>query len=131
MAEHPDVTLVRRGYEAFNNADVATLSELIADDATQHMVGDNLVSGDFKGRDAVLALYGRIAELTGGTYRVEILQTFTDGDGTVVVVHRQTATRDGKQLDNVQALIFTILDGKVVDLHDTTDDLAIDDAFYS
>jgi ketosteroid isomerase-like protein len=131
MGEHPDVTLVRRGYEAFNNADLATLTELIADDATQHMVGDNLVSGHFKGRDAILGLYGRIAELTAGTYRVEILQTFTDGDGTVVVVHRQTGTRDGKQLDNVQALIFTILDGKVVDLHDTSDDPAIDDAFYS
>jgi ketosteroid isomerase-like protein len=131
MAEHPDVTLVRRGYEAFNNSDVATLSELIAEDATQHMVGDNLVSGDFKGREAILGLYGRIAELTGGTYRVEILQTFTDGHGTVVVVHRQTGTREGRQLDNVQALIFTVLDGEVVDLHDTSDDPAIEDAFYS
>ena len=130
MVEHPDVTLVRRGYAAFNSADIVTLTELIAEDATQHMVGDNLVSGEHKGRDAIFAMYARLGELTNGTYRAEIEQVFTDGDGTVVVVHRQTAQRDGKQLDNRQALIFTILDGKVVDLQDTSDDIAVDDAFY-
>ena len=96
MAEHPDVTLVKRGYEAFNSADIATLTELIADDAVQTMVGDNLVSGEFKGRDNILGMYAKLGELTNGTYAVEIEQTFTDGNGTVVVVHRQTAERDGQ-----------------------------------
>src|SRR6478752_3832465 len=131
MAEHPDVTLVKRGYEAFNSADIATLTEIIADDAVQTMVGNNLVSGEFKGRDNILGMYGRLAELTNGTYKVEIEQTFTDGNGTVVVVHRQTATREGKRLDNRQALIFRIVGGKVVSLTDASDDIAIDDAFYS
>ena len=130
MAEHPDVTLVKRGYEAFNSADVSTLTEIIADDAVQTMVGDNLVSGEFKGRDNILGMYGKLAELTNGTYRCDIEQTFTDGNGTVVVVHRQTATREGKSLDNRQALIFRIVGGKVVSLIDASDDIAIDDAFY-
>ena len=116
MAEHPDVTLVKRGYDAFNSADIATLTELIADDAVQTMVGDNLVSGEFKGLDSILGMYAKLAELTNGTYSVEIEQTFTDGNGTVVVVHRQTAERNGKRLDNRQALVFKIVGGKVVSL---------------
>ena len=68
MAEHPDVTLVKNGYDAFNSADIATLTEIIADDAVQHMVGDNLVSGEFKGLDKILGMYGKIAEITNGTY---------------------------------------------------------------
>jgi ketosteroid isomerase-like protein len=131
LAEHPDVTLVKRGYEAFNAADVDTLTELIADDAVQTMVGNNLVSGEFKGRDSILGMYGKIAELTNGTYSVAVEQTFTDGNGTVVVVHRQTAERNGKRLDNRQALVFRIVGGKVVSLTDTSDDVAIDDDFYS
>jgi ketosteroid isomerase-like protein len=131
MAEHPDVTLVKRGYEAFNAADVDTLTELIADDAVQTMVGNNLVSGEFKGRDSILGMYGKIAELTNGTYSVAVEQTFTDGNGTVVVVHRQTAERNGRRLDNRQALVFRIVGGKVVSLTDTSDDIATDDAFYS
>jgi ketosteroid isomerase-like protein len=112
MTEHPDVTLVKQGYDAFNRADLDTLTSLIAEDAVQHMVGNNLMSGDFKGRDATLGLYARIGELTNGTYRAQVEQTFTDGKGTVVVVHRQTAERDGKRLDNRQALVFTIQTGR-------------------
>jgi uncharacterized protein len=131
MAEHPDVTLVKRGYDAFNAADVGTLSEMIADDAVQTMVGDNLVSGEFKGRDNILGMYAKLGELTNGTYKCEVEQTFTDGNGTVVVVHRQTAEREGKRLDNRQALIFKIVGGKIVSLTDASDDIANDDAFYS
>jgi hypothetical protein len=36
MAEHHDVALVRRGYAAFSAGDVATLSELLAEDARQY-----------------------------------------------------------------------------------------------
>jgi uncharacterized protein len=34
MVEHPDVALVRRGYQAFATGDVETLSVVIAEDAT-------------------------------------------------------------------------------------------------
>ncbi len=131
MAEHPDVALIRRGYDAFNSADIATLTELIAEDAVQTMAGNNLVSGEFKGRDNILGMYAKIAELTDGTYSVAIEQSFTDGHGTVVIVHRQTAERNGKRLDNRQALVFKIVGGKIVSLTDTTDELATDDSFYS
>ena len=131
MAEHPDVTLVRRGYDAFNAADIDALTELIADDAVQTMVGDNLVSGEYKGRDNILGMYAKLAELTNGTYSVAIEDAFTDGNGTVVIVHRQSAERNGKRLDNRQALIFKVVGGKVVSLTDASDDIANDDAFYS
>ena len=130
MAEHPDITLIKRGYEAFNNADVATLSEIIAADAQQHMVGDNLVSGDYKGVESILGFYGRLAELTNGTYGVDIESMFTDGEGKVVVIHNQRGERNGTQLATRQALIFTVVGGKIVELHDTTEDLAAEDAFW-
>jgi uncharacterized protein len=130
MAEHPDITLIRKGYDAFNRADIATLSEVLAPDVEQHMAGDNLVSGDYKGRENVLAFYGKLAELTGGTYGVDIESVFTDGTGKVVVVHRQRGERDGRKITPRQALIFTVVAGKIVDLHDTTEDLEAEDAFW-
>src|SRR5689334_14631013 len=130
MAKHPDITLIRKGYDAFNRADVATLSEILASDVEQHMVGDNQVSGDYKGRDNVLGFYGRLAELTGGTYGVDIESVFTDGRGKVVVVHGQRGERDGRTIRARQALIFTVAGGKIVDLHDTTEDLEEENAFW-
>ena len=39
VTEHPNVELARRGYDAFAKGDLATLTELIADDATWHALG--------------------------------------------------------------------------------------------
>ena len=39
MTEHPHVELTRRGYDAFAKGDLATLSELIADNVTWHVLG--------------------------------------------------------------------------------------------
>ena len=122
MADTPTSHWSSAGSRPSTQRDIETLRELIAEDAVQTMVGDNVVSGEFKGLDHILGMYGTLAELTNGTYSVTIEETFTDGNGTVVVVHRQTAERNGKRLDNRQALVFKIEGGKVVSLTDSSDD---------
>lgn len=131
MAEHPHVALVRRGYEAFNKGDVETLRQIIARDCVQHVGGDNLASGEFKGVDAMLAYYGRLAELTGGTVRAEPELFTTDGTGHVIVVHHLTATRGDKTLDQRGALLFQIAHDQAVDLLQCDGDLDDSDRFWS
>ncbi|MEY9931258.1 ketosteroid isomerase-like protein [Catenulispora sp. GP43] len=131
MAEHPHIALVRRGYEAFNKGDVDTLREIIARDCVQHVGGDSLASGEFKGVDAMLAYYARLAELTGGTFRAAPELFSTDGNGHVIVVHRLTGTRGDKTLDQRGALLFQIADDKAVDLLQCDTDLDESDRFWS
>jgi hypothetical protein len=47
----PDEELVRRGYEAFNTADVETLRQVFADTTIFHEPGHSPVSGDYQGLD--------------------------------------------------------------------------------
>ena len=93
MAEHPDVALVRRGYAAFSAGDMATLSELLAEDARQYQPGSGSVSGEYRGRDAILAFYARLASETNGTFRVVLEGVYTDGEGRVVASSQTTAQR--------------------------------------
>jgi len=129
MAEHPNATLIRRGYDAFSTADMATLSELIAPDAVQHMPGHNVFSGDHKGRDAIFTMYGQLAERSGGTLRVELEEVYANDD-EVVTVYRATGTRDGRNLDTRHALVFQMRDGKAIDLTDVSSDEKADDEFW-
>jgi hypothetical protein len=131
MAEHPDVALVRRGYVAFSSGDVATLSELLAEDARQYQPGSGSMSGEFRGRDAILAFYVRLASETNGTFRVELEHVYTDGEGRVVACSRNTAQRGDRRLNTGAALVFTIKDGKAQDLHGVEEDLDDWDAFWS
>ncbi len=128
---HPNETMVRRGFEAFGNADLATLSELLSEDVVHDVAGDNLVSGEHKGREAVFALYGKLYELSDGTVKVELQEVDVQGENRVVTQHRGTATRGEKSIDVTTTMVFTIEDGKVTRIDERFEDLDTVDSFWS
>jgi ketosteroid isomerase-like protein len=131
MAEHPHAALVRKGYEAFQRGDMDTLRGLISGDAAHHVPGDHPLSGDYKGQDAIIDMYRRLNEETNGTLRVELLQVLVDGRGHAVTLHRSTAQRGGKQLDENGGIIFRIVGDKVTDLDECIEDIERSNAFWS
>jgi ketosteroid isomerase-like protein len=131
MAEHPHAALIRTGYEAFSRGDMETIRGMMTADCTQHVPGSSMMSGDFKGADAVLGYYGRLAAETSGTFRVEMQHLFVDGRGHVISVHRFTAERAGKKIDMMGGIVFRIVGEKITDLDECAEDLAALDQFWS
>ena len=127
---HPNEELVRKGYKAFGEGDMDTLRTLFAPDAVHSATGNNPLAGDYKGIDDILGYYGKLFELTDGTFKAELKETKVDGD-TVVATHRGTGKRDGKTLDQDETLTFTITGGKFTQLVDEASDPAAYDAFWS
>ncbi len=131
MTDQDNVALVRRGFEAFNRADVATLSSIIAESAVQHMAGDNRFAGDHRGRDDILSMYGQMGELSNGTFGADLEDATADGPDRVIARYAARGARDGKTLAGSHQLVFTIKDGAIVDLVDTPDDVSIWDQFWA
>jgi ketosteroid isomerase-like protein len=50
MAEHPNAERIRRAFDAFAQGDMATMTELIAEDTIWHIPGRGPLSGDHRGR---------------------------------------------------------------------------------
>ena len=98
MTEHPNVEYARRGYAAFGSGDLATLSELIADDVVWHAQGVGSLSGDYHGRDQVFGFFGRLAEETGGTFRLDVHDILANDEHTAVLA-TLTASRGGKSIE--------------------------------
>ncbi|CAL9427452.1 putative protein [Streptomyces sp. enrichment culture] len=130
MSEHPDAALVRRGYEAFGKGDMQALGALMTADVIHHVPGSNPLSGHHKGREAVLDLYRRIGEETGGTARVEVHSVLVDGRGHVMAVHTFYGDRGDRGLEVQQGLFFTIVGGKITDIDECTQDIDEEDAFW-
>jgi len=128
---HPNEDLVRKGYAAFSSGDLETLGALMTPDVVHAVPGNNLTSGEHTGQDAVFAMYGQLFELSGGTVQVDVQDVTVQGDDKVVVNHRSQATRGDKTLDVVQTLEFTIADGKITRIDETSSDLAAEDAFWA
>lgn len=131
MAEHPNVGLVRRVYEAFSNGDTATLAALFADDLAYHVPGENPLSGDYRGRDAVFALYGRVAELSDGTFKVDLHDVLADDDHAVALTS-YSASRGGKRLTGaIECHVYHVTDGKITEIWQCLHDQKGFDRFWS
>ena len=114
MTEHPNVELTRRGYDAFANGDLAALAELIADDVTWHAQGVGPLSGDYHGRDEVFAFFGRLAQETAGTFRLDVNDILANDEHTVVLA-TLTATRGGKSVEVPVANVTRSRDGRITE----------------
>jgi ketosteroid isomerase-like protein len=115
MAER-NATLIRRGYEAFNAADIETLRTLFDENAVWHTPGRGPLAGDFQGREAIFGHFGRYAAQTGGTFTAALRDVLDgDADGRVAGIHHNTAERNGKRLDVDCCIVFEIENGRLVD----------------
>jgi ketosteroid isomerase-like protein len=130
-ADDKYMTLVRRGYDAFNRGDMETLRSILAHDCVQHVPGSGPVAGTYKGLDAVLGYYAKLAELTDGTFRAHLIDVFGDGQGHVTSLHQITAVRNGETRSSRGTILFTFLGEKATDLAQMHADLPGDDAFLS
>jgi ketosteroid isomerase-like protein len=104
---------------------------LFADDAVWRVPGTNAMGGDYHGRDEILAFLRRTAELTAGTYRVDLLWVVAD-DVHTVAVYRARGERDGRApLDIEQALLVELRDGLWTDIRAQPLDQQAFDAFWA
>ena len=98
MAEHPNAALLRKGHEAFSKGDMATLTEVIAQDTLWHVAGKGPLARDYKGREAVFGYFKKLSELSGGTMKIED-HDFLGTDDHAVALFKIMASRAGKTLD--------------------------------
>lgn len=127
---HPNEEVVRGGIAAFQAGDLEKIKELFADDIVWHIPGRSPLSGTFKGKEEVLGFLAKTAEMTGGTFKVEI-HDICASDEHVVALMRQSGEREGKSLDGQFANVFHIRDGKVAEFWGHPFDLYAIDEFWS
>lgn len=127
MAEHPNVARLKDGYAAFAKGDLAGLNDLFAEDLLWHTGGRSQVAGDYRGREAVYGLVGKLMEITDGSFRLDLHAVFADDEHGVALV-AATASRGGRSITVNEAHVFHLRDGKVVEFWDAfTDQYAIDE----
>ena len=129
MTEHPNATRAREGFERFGQGGIAM--DLFADDAVWHVPGSNAVAADYRGLDEIIPFLRRTAELTSGTYRVELLWVVADDEHAVAVYRAQGERDDGRRLDIEQALLIDIKGGRWLDIRAQPLDQAAFDAFWA
>ena len=131
MAEHPNIAILRRGYDAFATGDVATVSELIAPDAIWHVGGHHPFSGEYKGRDQILGFFATLIQDTGGTLAFEVHDVLANDDHAIALV-REKAQRKDRSLDTREVHVYHVdAEHRATEFWEFTEDQASYDEFWS
>ena len=130
MADHPNATLLRNGYEAFGKGDMATITELFSEDVVWHAPGNSQLSGVHRGRDAVFAIFAKTTQLSGGTFKIEVHDVLAN-DEHAVALTRATASREGKTYDSLDTDVYHVSGGKVTEWWSFVEDGRVADEFWS
>lgn len=126
---HPNAVLLERLFGAFGN-DAMAVARGIAEDAVWRVAGANAMSGEYRGRDAILRFLRETLLLTGGTYRTELRYVVAD-DERAVAVYRARGERDARSIDIDQALFCVVRDGRLAEITAVPFDAAAFDAFWA
>lgn len=129
MQDDSNVSLHRRGHDAFRNGDMDFLRELFAGDTVWHWPGRSRFGGDFRGRDAVLELLGSMAELADSIEFVD--EHFLANEDRTASLSRMTVTRGDRTLEYELCEVVRWRDGKVAEEWVLVDDQYAYDDFWS
>jgi ketosteroid isomerase-like protein len=128
--EQQKVETARKGYEAFNEADLAGAMDTMEDDILWHVGGDNPLTGEYQGKDQVMQFLARFGQLTEGTYEADVHDILASEDHTVVI-GTYTATRHGRtHTARFVDIIHASPLGKAKEFWRFTEDQAAEDQFF-
>lgn len=105
---HPNGELIREGFEAFAKGDMDTISRVFSDDP-----GTSPLSGDYRGKEAVLGYFGKLMERTEGTFHQEIHAVLADDDHVVVLT--DYGHDKPKPFTGHQVFVWHVPDGKAAE----------------
>jgi ketosteroid isomerase-like protein len=131
MTADENAAIMRRAYEAFNSADMNTLTEVFDDGMVWHLPGRSRFADDYQGRDATLAYFAQLGQETGGTFRAELQHLLADDEDRVIGIQRSTGERNGKRLDVGNCIVFQLKNGRVTDGREHFHDLYAWDEFWA
>lgn len=126
-----NVELARKGYTAFNEQDIETVNGLINDDAVWHVGGSSPLTGDYKGKAAILDFFMQFGQMTEGTYKADIHDILANDEHTIVM-GTEHMTRKGKKFsDRFVDVVHPDHDGKVKEFWRFVEDQSKIDAFFN
>jgi ketosteroid isomerase-like protein len=132
MSAQSNAEAMRKGYDAFSRGDMDSLrTELFTADIVWHQGGKNQTAGDYRGPDQVIGLFGKLFQLTDGTFGVDVHDMLAS-DEHVVVLAKVHGQRAGKTIQNGNYChVCHFRDGKLAEAWVVNEDPYEADDFFS
>lgn len=103
---------IRELYDARRRRDWDAVGALLADEVGWHEPGDEDHSGDFRGREEVVALLQKLNAVTEDTFQLEPVEFLNLEEHSAVLVH-WWAEREGRRSEGREIAVYRFRDGRI------------------
>ena len=114
--EHPNVAVVREGFQAFERGDMGWMDQHLADDVVWHVGGNSKWAGAYQGKAKVLEYFGRQAQAMTGPPSSDIHDIVGNDEHVVVLGTASASAADGSGAEWKFVQVFHIRDGKATEV---------------
>jgi ketosteroid isomerase-like protein len=129
MSEHPNVAIMRAGYEAVARGDVAALAGFLDPDIVWHESTPGF-EGSYRGRDEALAMLGRVFAETGMELKDLSIQKIFADDSRAVVLLESTMTRGDRSHTGEYVDVYSLRNGKATEHRHLAVDPRAEEKFF-
>ena len=122
--------MVRQAYAAFGAGDFDGYMSACTDDWVFHAPGHNRMSGDYRGRDGLMAIVANVGAMAGASFR-EVVHDVIANDTHAIVLANHTLERDGKHHEYNTVHVYHLRGGKLAEAWECPADPVAFDAAWS
>ncbi|HUQ43965.1 MAG TPA: nuclear transport factor 2 family protein [Candidatus Limnocylindria bacterium] len=130
MSEQRNAQRIRTIYQLSGGGDVDAFTDALADDVVWHVPGRGANAGAHRGKEAVLAFFGRvIPDLR--SFRIDVHDIVANDDHVVVLV-RYEHERNDRRFEQLGTEVFHLDEnGQIKEFWALIDDTAAFDEFFA
>jgi ketosteroid isomerase-like protein len=111
----PKERAIRELYDARARRDWDAVRALFAEEIVWHEPGEEDYSGDYRGRDDVVALREKLVAVTEGTFQL-VPEAFLNSLEHSALLVRWWAERDGRRSEGNEIAIYRFRDGEIAEV---------------
>ena len=108
---NPNLQAIQNAYQAMGRGDASVLLSTLAEDIEWKATGPGPVAGIYRGRDEVLSFFGKMGQVYGQSFRLDVVDMLAS-DEHVVVLTKEGGQHQGRDVEFRAAHVYTFSDGK-------------------
>lgn len=126
-----NVNLVRKYFKALSENDFATVNSLLHDELIWHQPGKGILSGTFKGKEAVFVHLGNFTKLSNGTFAIDRVGYIAENNNLVAAEIHFKASFENKSIKMKGVDLFRIEADKIKEVWLFSEDIDAEDKFWT
>jgi ketosteroid isomerase-like protein len=126
--EHPNLTLMREGFDAMAKGDIQWMSDHLADDVVWHVGGNSKMAGEYHGKEQVLAMFPPQSD--DDTSGIDIHDVLANDEHGVSIGTARFQAPDGDRIEYRFVNVFHLEGGKLKEAWGMAENDAVTDPFF-